>query len=201
MDKLELRVSRAPTILRKKKSNKSKRRHGQDRIQKLPYTRLNGEAQPNVEETDRAAEEKAGTDRERKGRTGETKSKKRRAEEIELIRQRALARLALPRQDRRSCYDDALSEPAYDTVIYFMEMHLIVLHLGENLHIIAIDYRGFGDSESTPSEHGLRLDALATLDWLNKRNVPNNRISLIGHSLGTGVATTLAHDMNASGKV
>ncbi|KAI8345349.1 Alpha/Beta hydrolase protein [Blakeslea trispora] len=108
-------------------------------------------------------------------------------------------------------YDDALSEPAYDTVIYFhgnaldrtapwrVDLYKQLMNRFRNLHIIAIDYRGFGDSESTPSEHGLRLDALATLDWLNKRNVPNNRISLIGHSLGTGVATTLAHDMNASG--
>ncbi|KAI9494368.1 Alpha/Beta hydrolase protein [Zychaea mexicana] len=104
-------------------------------------------------------------------------------------------------------YDAALSDPSYDTVLY---LHGNALHraapwrtdlykrLGDKfdrLNIIAIDYRGFGDSEGIPSEEGLRLDALATVDWLFQRNVSHDRISLIGHSLGTGVATTLAYDM------
>ncbi|KAI8378249.1 P-loop containing nucleoside triphosphate hydrolase protein [Choanephora cucurbitarum] len=67
-------------------------KHGQDRIKKLPLTRLNGEAQPNVEETDRAAEEKQEQIEKEKEEQDKQESKKRRAEEIELIRQRALAR-------------------------------------------------------------------------------------------------------------
>ncbi|KAI8378250.1 Alpha/Beta hydrolase protein [Choanephora cucurbitarum] len=114
-------------------------------------------------------------------------------------------------------FDKALADPTYETIIYFhgnaldrtapwrVDLYKQLMNRFEHVHIIAIDYRGFGDSGSTPSESGLRLDALATLQWLNQRGVirislvPNHRISLIGHSLGTGVATTLAHDMNLSG--
>ncbi|KAG2219220.1 hypothetical protein INT45_004580 [Circinella minor] len=114
--------------------------------------------------------------------------------------------------DSPTIYDTALSDPSYDTVIYFHGNALnraapwridLYKHLGEKfnrLNIIAIDYRGFGDSEGTPSEEGLRLDALATVDWLLQKNVTHDRISIIGHSLGTGVATTLAYDMTKRGQ-
>ncbi|EPB90605.1 hypothetical protein HMPREF1544_02515 [Mucor circinelloides 1006PhL] len=108
-------------------------------------------------------------------------------------------------------FDAALSDPQYDTIVYFHGNALnraapwridlykqLLLRFGK-INLIAIDYRGFGDSESTPSELGLRIDAQSTLNWLNEKGVPNSRISLIGHSLGTGVATTLAHDMSVSG--
>ncbi|KAI8876286.1 alpha/beta-hydrolase [Backusella circina FSU 941] len=108
-------------------------------------------------------------------------------------------------------YDEALADINYDTVIYFhgnalnrlapwrVDLYKKLKYKFRNVNIITIDYRGFGDSESTPSEFGLRLDAQATLAWLNERKVESNRISLIGHSLGTGVATTLASDMAQSG--
>ncbi|KAI8073682.1 Alpha/Beta hydrolase protein, partial [Thamnidium elegans] len=107
-------------------------------------------------------------------------------------------------------YDNALGDSQYDTIIYFhgnaldrtapwrIDLYKHILNRFGKVNIITIDYRGFGDSESTPSESGLRLDAQATLSWLNYRNVPNSRIILIGHSLGTGVATTLAYDMTLS---
>lgn len=72
---------------------------GQKRILKLPTTRLNGEAQPNVKETDIEAEKKNSQQQEHelqeqqeKHKMVEIESKKRRAEEIDLMRQRALAR-------------------------------------------------------------------------------------------------------------
>ncbi|KAJ3133525.1 hypothetical protein HK101_004458, partial [Irineochytrium annulatum] len=65
-----------------------------------------------------------------------------------------------------------------------------------NVNVVAIDYRGFGDSEGTPSEEGLARDARAAWDWLVKeKEVPPSNICLVGHSLGTGVATRLAHDL------
>ncbi|KAI9470805.1 MAG: Alpha/Beta hydrolase protein [Benjaminiella poitrasii] len=105
-------------------------------------------------------------------------------------------------------FDSALADPQYDTVIYFhgnalnraapwrIDFYKKFILYFTKTNLITIDYRGFGDSESTPTEAGLRLDAQATVDWLNQYGVSNNRISLIGHSLGTGVATTLAHDMS-----
>lgn len=68
---------------------------GQARIKKLTTTRLNGEAQPNEEELD-IEEEKKMIEQENKKMEMEKieteQSKKRRAEEIDLKRQRALAR-------------------------------------------------------------------------------------------------------------
>lgn len=57
---------------------------------------------------------------------------------------------------------------------------------------IAIDYRGFGDSTGSPSEDGLLKDAQAVWEWAMDRNGNRpNRIALVGHSLGTAVASKL----------
>jgi len=49
-------------------------------------------------------------------------------------------------------------------------------------------------STGTPSEPGLLNDAEAVIDWvLNVAHIPPNRIVLLGHSLGTAVATGCAH--------
>jgi HrpA-like RNA helicase len=68
---------------------------GQARIQQLPHTRLTGEAQPNMEALDLQAQQKEKQiELEKKQQAVEEieDSKKRRAEEIDMIRQRALAR-------------------------------------------------------------------------------------------------------------
>lgn len=65
--------------------------------------------------------------------------------------------------------------------------------------VVAIDYRGFGDSEGTPSEAGLIRDAKAAWDWLmeSKRalGIPEDEarqnVMVAGQSLGTGVAVGL----------
>ncbi|KAI7856385.1 P-loop containing nucleoside triphosphate hydrolase protein [Circinella umbellata] len=66
---------------------------GRERIRKLPKTRLNGEDAPNVLEMDHDAEkEKQQEEDEKIQKEVEQDKRKRRAEEIEEIRQRALAR-------------------------------------------------------------------------------------------------------------
>jgi dipeptidyl aminopeptidase/acylaminoacyl peptidase len=58
-----------------------------------------------------------------------------------------------------------------------------------NTNVLIIDYRGYGNSEGTPSEDGLRLDAEATLEWaLNSELINNDRIFVFGRSLGGAVA-------------
>ncbi len=54
-----------------------------------------------------------------------------------------------------------------------------------------IDYRGYGDSEGTPSEGALRGDALAHFDWIRKQH-PKRRIAIMGRSLGTAMALHVA---------
>lgn len=64
----------------------------------------------------------------------------------------------------------------------------------DKIFVIAFDYRGFGKSTGTPSELGLLNDAVAIVDWaLNVAGIPSDRIVLLGHSLGTAVATAVAH--------
>ncbi|KAI8364713.1 Alpha/Beta hydrolase protein [Radiomyces spectabilis] len=110
-----------------------------------------------------------------------------------------------------SVFDAALADAQYDTVIYFhgnamnraapwrVDLYKALSEKFRRLNIITIDYRGFGDSDGVPDEQGLHLDAKATLEWLYARNVTHEHISLIGHSLGTGVATALAYDMTKEG--
>ncbi|KAI8096032.1 P-loop containing nucleoside triphosphate hydrolase protein [Thamnidium elegans] len=68
---------------------------GQERIKLLPSTRLNGEAQPKIEELDLEAENKIIQQENEKKEQEQLEiesTKKRRVEEIKLIRERALAR-------------------------------------------------------------------------------------------------------------
>jgi pimeloyl-ACP methyl ester carboxylesterase len=55
--------------------------------------------------------------------------------------------------------------------------------------VYLINYRGYGDSEGSPSEAGLFSDALAIYDQLSPRH---QSISAYGRSLGSGVAVYLA---------
>jgi abhydrolase domain-containing protein 12 len=59
-------------------------------------------------------------------------------------------------------------------------------------NILAIDYRGFGNSEGSPTEEGLALDARAAWDWLIINGARPEDILLAGHSLGTAISTRLA---------
>jgi len=88
------------------------------------------------------------------------------------------------------------------TVIYFhgnagnISNRLPFYHeLWEKLHvnIIAAEYRGFGASEGTPSEAGLKQDAQAFLDfaWGND-SIDRSKIFLFGRSLGGAVAVDAA---------
>jgi uncharacterized protein len=52
-----------------------------------------------------------------------------------------------------------------------------------------VNYRGYGGSSGAPTEAGLEVDAVAAFDHLRKTHA---EISVIGRSLGSGIATYLA---------
>jgi abhydrolase domain-containing protein 12 len=66
----------------------------------------------------------------------------------------------------------------------------------QNVHVLAIDYRGFGSSTGWPSEAGLLVDALTLLTFaMETAGIPAERIVIFAQSLGTGVAISLAHHL------
>ncbi|MBI3457738.1 MAG: alpha/beta hydrolase [Candidatus Rokubacteria bacterium] len=79
-----------------------------------------------------------------------------------------------------------------------------ISHRLENLHrlhrrlgvaVLLFDYRGYGQSEGTPSEPGTYRDARAFRAWLRRREATDaKRIVYFGRSLGAAVAAALAVD-------
>jgi pimeloyl-ACP methyl ester carboxylesterase len=63
---------------------------------------------------------------------------------------------------------------------------------GLGFSVLALDYRGYGDSPGSASESGLYGDAEAAYQMLLKSGVPDSRIILWGHSLGSAPAVRLA---------
>ncbi|XP_033835510.1 lysophosphatidylserine lipase ABHD12 [Periophthalmus magnuspinnatus] len=69
-----------------------------------------------------------------------------------------------------------------------VQLYKVLSSLG--FHVIAFDYRGWGDSDGSPSELGMTSDALFVYDWIKVR-LNKTPLYIWGHSLGTGVATNL----------
>ncbi|PWN19893.1 alpha/beta-hydrolase, partial [Microstroma glucosiphilum] len=73
-------------------------------------------------------------------------------------------------------------------------------------NVVAIDYRGFGDSQGTPSEEGLNADARLAWDWVQEMrraceplHSPGKDVLVMGQSLGTGPATALTLQLAMQG--
>ncbi|TFK36193.1 Alpha/Beta hydrolase protein [Crucibulum laeve] len=69
--------------------------------------------------------------------------------------------------------------------------------LGAN--VLAIDYRGFGDSEGHPSVHGVAMDARAGWNYLMSEGARPEDVLIVGHSLGTAIAGLLAAELGKEG--
>ncbi|XP_023677216.1 lysophosphatidylserine lipase ABHD12 [Paramormyrops kingsleyae] len=73
-----------------------------------------------------------------------------------------------------------------------VQLYKVLSSLG--FHVVSFDYRGWGDSEGTPSEKGMTADALFLYQWVKKR-IGEKSLYIWGHSLGTGVATNLVRHL------
>ncbi|KAH8585091.1 uncharacterized protein ELE39_003482 [Cryptosporidium sp. chipmunk genotype I] len=69
------------------------------------------------------------------------------------------------------------------------------------VNILAVSYRGYGDSEGVPSEEGFYLDAKAALEYVLSRTdvVDKNMIFAYGNSIGGAVTIDLASKYNVTG--
>jgi uncharacterized protein len=59
--------------------------------------------------------------------------------------------------------------------------------------VLAMNYRGYGDSHGSPAERTMVEDGQRLFDWLTEhRSVQPSRIAVVGRSLGSGVAMQVA---------
>lgn len=79
-----------------------------------------------------------------------------------------------------------------ETIANGVDLAEDLVHRG--LGVVLVEYRGYGISRDAPrpSEAGLYADASAVLDTLATQGIPPARITLVGISLGTGVASEMA---------
>ncbi len=76
------------------------------------------------------------------------------------------------------------------------------LHHRVGVSAMIFDYRGYGQSEGTPTEAGVMADARAARRWLAQREgIAEDRIVLMGRSIGGAVAVDLAAGSGARGLV
>jgi uncharacterized protein len=70
------------------------------------------------------------------------------------------------------------------------------------LNVLIIDYRGYGQSEGSPTEEGIYRDAEAGYAYLTKKvSVSPENIVLFGESLGGAVAIHIAANMRCAGLI
>ncbi|KAM0200442.1 hypothetical protein ACHAPQ_011983 [Fusarium lateritium] len=65
-----------------------------------------------------------------------------------------------------------------------------------NTHVLAFDYRGYGESTGSPSEQGIITDAITIANWaIHTAGIPPERIVIFGQSLGSAVAIALVNEV------
>jgi pimeloyl-ACP methyl ester carboxylesterase len=64
-----------------------------------------------------------------------------------------------------------------------------------NMTVLAVNYRGYGDSHGEPAENFMVGDGCTLFDWLaDHGQVDAGRIAVVGRSLGSGVAIQVAKE-------
>jgi dienelactone hydrolase len=67
-----------------------------------------------------------------------------------------------------------------------------------NMAVLAVNYRGYGDSHGVPAEIQMVEDGCMLFDWMAARaHVDPRRIAVVGRSLGSGVAVQVAKERPA----
>ncbi|KAG5513478.1 hypothetical protein PMAC_000909 [Pneumocystis sp. 'macacae'] len=66
----------------------------------------------------------------------------------------------------------------------------------DDVHVLALDYRGFGKSSGKPSENGLIEDGISVVKWaVEVADMNPSSIFLVGQSLGTAVVIGVAEKL------
>lgn len=67
--------------------------------------------------------------------------------------------------------------------------------------VMLAEYRGYSKQPGKPDENGLYADGRAYMSWLFDKGVEVDRTIILGHSLGTGVATQVGREFHPAGLV
>jgi len=73
-----------------------------------------------------------------------------------------------------------------------IQIYRSLTNLSPKVHIIAIDYRGFGYSTGSPYEAGVIADGITIVNYVLSLGIPPSRILLLGQSLGTAITSGVA---------
>lgn len=70
---------------------------------------------------------------------------------------------------------------------------IIELYHRLDMHVLMVEYRGYGHSDGTPSEHHIVTDTVAIVkDICDRANIAPHKLVLHGRSIGGGLATQVA---------
>lgn len=97
----------------------------------------------------------------------------------------------------------------HPAVVYFggrsEEVSWVVRDAGTlfpGMAVLAMNYRGYGDSRGVPGEEHMIEDGCMLYDWLcGRHNVDAKRVAVVGRSLGSGVAVQVAKERPANSVV
>jgi fermentation-respiration switch protein FrsA (DUF1100 family) len=95
------------------------------------------------------------------------------------------------------------ARPGADTVVFCHGNARTLAHrahkarrlLDAGYGVFLVGYRGYGGNPGRPTEAGLYADARAVAGWLMARGLAATQLVLYGESLGTGVVTQLATEI------
>jgi len=80
--------------------------------------------------------------------------------------------------------------------------HIMSLHVWLKVHLICIEYPGYGLSAGSPTEQSVYDDCASVLRFMTHiMGVPEERIILMGRSIGSGVAVKLAKEFSRTNVV
>lgn len=65
----------------------------------------------------------------------------------------------------------------------------------KGIGVLLVEYRGFGSNPGTPSEQGFYKDGRAALRFLDQKEYTMGQLVLYGESIGSGVATQMAYEI------